>query len=72
MVKLCKRGITQLNEYLVRNYSSGSILERAAYNKQPSKLVYNRLSIIEAKMFQRSYLTRLGDLVRKCIKKSVK
>lgn len=72
MARKQKRGITKLNEYLVKNYSSGSILERAAYNKQPAKLVFNKLSIIEAKLFQRSYQAWLGDMVKKCIKKSVK
>lgn len=72
MVKIIKRGVMKMSNYLVKNYSSGSILERAVYSKQiTTKLRYKR-SIIETKLFNQSAVNKIMKDIVKCIKSLVK
>lgn len=64
MVKSIKRGLDKMGKYLVSNYGSGSILERAVYGKK-AKCTYKG-SILESRIFKQSLFDKIGEAIVRC------
>ncbi len=69
MAKKVKRRIKIMNDYLARNYTSGSILERTVYGKETQRYYKNKYSIIESKIFQPTLKEKIEGIIEKCLRR---